>query len=172
VGRFHLNKLPKEKRIQMIGEFYDVIDSLKDRKEIRLFFKDLLTPDEIATLMRRIEVAVLLTTGFTYDQIAQILGVGRDKVTNVQKSLNRSGEGYKIVIKRLLEKRKRKLKLQKKREKTARSSFERLKQRYPLHFLLFNIIDEISESLEGSTIKEKEVLLSTPSHTPFRKRLK
>lgn len=164
MGRFHLNKLPKEKRIQMIGEFYDVIDCLKNRGEIRLFFKDLLTPDEIATLMRRVEVAALLTAGFTYDQIAQILKVGRDKITNVQRSLSRSGEGYKIIIKRLLDKRKSRIKTQKEKEKAAMSSFEKLKQRYPLDFLLFNIIDEISEKLkEDKSKKEREALLFTPS---------
>ena len=69
---FHLNSLPKEKRIQMIGEFYDMVDSLKDRNEVRLFFKSLLTADEIATLMRRIEIAVLLSAGFKYDKIIKI----------------------------------------------------------------------------------------------------
>jgi LytS/YehU family sensor histidine kinase len=77
--------------------------------------------------------------------------------------LTRSGEGYKIIIKRLLEKRKRRLKIQKKRTKALTSSFERLKQKYPLHFLLFNLIDEISESLEKNESLDKEVLLSTPS---------
>lgn len=172
MGKFHLNKLPKEKRIQMIGEFYDVVTSLKNREEVRLFFKDLLTPDEIATLMRRIEVAVLLTAGFTYKQISQILGVGKDKIANVQKSLNKDGEGYKIIIKRLLEKRKKRLKMQKKRNKAARSTFEKLKQKYPLHFLLLNLIDEISESLEGDKSLEKEAIISTPSYTSFQKQEK
>ena len=161
MGTFHLNNLPKEKRIQMIGEFYDIIDSLRNRKEVRLFFKDLLTPDEIATLMRRIEVAVLLSANFTYDQISKILGVGRGKITNVQKVLMRNGNGYKIVIKRLLENRKRRLKIKKKKEKAQRSSFERLKQQYPLHFLLNNLIDEISDAL-GDDLS-KEALLFTPS---------
>ena len=164
MGRFHLNNLPKEKRIQMIGEFYDVIASLNNREEVRLFFKDLLTPDEISTLMRRIEVAALLMAGFTYEKIAQILGVGRGKVTNVQKSLTRSGDGYKIIIKRLLEGRKKRLKTQRKWVKTANSSFGRLKQKYPLHFLLFNLIDEISESIGEDKFKSKrEALLFTPS---------
>ena len=44
----------------MIGEFYDTIARLKDRNEVRLFFKSLLSADEIATLMRRVEIAVLL----------------------------------------------------------------------------------------------------------------
>lgn len=165
MGRFHLNKLPKEKRIQIIGEFYEVIASLKTREEVRLFFKDLLTPDEIASLMRRIEVATLLVAGFTYEKIAKLLRVGRGKVTNVQKSLIRGGDGYKIIIKRLLESRKKRLKTQKKWLKTKISSFGKLKQKYPLHFLLFNLVDEISESLEENKSKsEKEVLLFTPSH--------
>jgi uncharacterized protein YerC len=36
---FKLNRLPKEKRIRMIGEFYDVIASLKNREEVREFLK-------------------------------------------------------------------------------------------------------------------------------------
>lgn len=164
MGKFHLNSLPKEKRIQMIGEFYDVIDSLKNRGEIRLFFKDLLTPDEIATLMRRIEVATLLMANFTYQQIAEMLGVGRGKVTNVQRALARNGDGYKVAVKRLLEKRKRKLKQQKKWEKAGLSPFERLRQKQPVYYCLFNLIDEISESLGGDKLKnEKEALLFTPS---------
>lgn len=163
MGKFHLNKLPKEKRIQMIAEFYDVISSLKNREEVRLFFKDLLTPDEIATLMRRIEVATLLMAGYTYVQIAELLGVGRGKVTNVQKTLLKGGQGYKLVIKRLLEKRRRRLKIQKKRTKVLLSDFERLKQRYPLYFLLFNLIDEISEALKEDKSLDKEAILSTPS---------
>lgn len=164
MGKFDLNKLPKEKRIQMIAEFYDVITFLKNREEVRLFLKDLLTVDEIATFMRRIEVAALLMAGYTFDQITKLLKVGRGKVSNVQRVLAKGGQGYKIVIKRLLEKRKRKLKIQKKRERALVSEFERLKQKYPLHFLLFNLIDEISESLKKDESLEKKALLSTPSH--------
>lgn len=172
MGVFHLNNLPKEKRIQMIGEFYDMIDSLKNREEVRLFFKDLLTADEIATLMRRIEVAVLLKAGFTYNQIAQLLSVGRGKINNVQKVLLKEGNGYKVVIKRLLENRKKRLKRQEKIEKAQRFSFEKLKKRYPLYFLLNNLIDEVSEALKDDSSKDKEALLFTPSLTYFRNKNK
>lgn len=168
MARFRLQKLPKDKRIQMVGEFYDVIDSLKNRGEVSSFFRDLLTPDEIAALMRRIEVAVLLVAGFTYDQIEELLGVGRGKITNVQKSLTRHGEGYKMVIRRLLELRKRRLKMAKKREKIAMSSFEQLKQRYPLHFLLFHLVDAVGDFLEEDKSLDKKTLLSTPSFNPYR----
>lgn len=167
MSRFRLNKLPKEKRAQMIGEFYDIVDCLKDRREVRLFFKDLLTPDEIANLMRRIEVAVLLIAGFTYEQIAEILGVGKGKVANVQKVLSKGGEGYKFVIKRLLDKRKKKLKMRERVQKLKESDFEKLKRRYPLHFLLFNLVDEIADSLDRVKGKEREkrAIIDTPSAT-------
>jgi TrpR-related protein YerC/YecD len=84
---FHLNGMPKNKRIQMIGEFYDAIASLKDRNEVRLFFKSLLTPDEIATLMRRMEIAILLSGKFTYSEIANLLGVGKSKIASVHRNL-------------------------------------------------------------------------------------
>ncbi|MFA6190159.1 MAG: Trp family transcriptional regulator [Candidatus Staskawiczbacteria bacterium] len=107
---FHLNSLPKEKRIQMISEFYDMVDSLKDRSEVRLFLKSLLTPDEIATLSRRIEIAVLLSAGYKYDKIIKMLGVGRDKISFVSKNLLQDDSGYKFIAERLIKNRKQRLK--------------------------------------------------------------
>lgn len=148
---FTLDKFPKGERIRVIGEFYDVIDSLKNRQEVREFLKDLLTPNEIGNLMRRVEVALLLILGFSYDEISQMLRVSKDKVLNVHKKLVRGGKGYEIVIQRLLEKRKkrkiREIKYQKKLARKIKSEFEGIKKKYPLHFLLVNLIDEFSDHL-------------------------
>ncbi len=156
---FKLNRLPKEKRIRMIGEFYDVIASLKNREEVREFFKDLLTPNELGNLMSRIETALLLNLGFSYDEISKFLKIGKDKILNVAKKLER-GKGYKIVIQRLIEKRKkRKIKEIKSQLKFARQArtfnIEYLKKKYPLYFLISNLVDELSDHLEAvSRIKE------------------
>jgi len=166
---FHLNDLPKEKRIQMIAEFYDVIDFLKDRKEIRLFFKDLLTGDEIATLMRRIEVAILIEAGFTYDEISKTLGVGRGKINNVQKVLAKDGDGYRAIIRKLLQDRKERLKNKKEIKERGSSNFQKMKKIYPGHFLLNNLIDKIPEGLNEDLSKEKEALFFTPSLTNYKK---
>ena len=162
--KFHLSKLPESKRIQMISEFYDVISCLKNREEIRLFFKDLLTPDEIAMFMRRIEVAVLLLAGYTYEDIVEYLGVGKSKIANVQKTLDKGGQGYKLIMKRLLDLRRKKIDLHKRKTKALYSDFEKLKQRYPLHFLLFNLADQILEKLKDKKPKDKEIALFTPSN--------
>jgi len=148
----------------MIGEFYDTIARLKDRNEVRLFFKSLLSADEIATLMRRVEIAVLLSAKFTYDQIATLMGVGKSKITNVQKNLLQDDSGYKIIAKRLINDRKIRLVKMKKGEKEKASSFSALKKKYPAHFLLDNLLDTAIEKLERNDKElEKEALLFTPS---------
>lgn len=168
MGIFHLNNLPKEKRIQMIAEFYDTVDFLKDRKEIRLFFKDLLTGDEIAALMRRIEVAILIEAGFTYDKISETLGVGKGKINNVQKVLSKDGDGYRLIIRKLLQDRKKRLKKKKETEEETFSNFKKMKKVYAGHFLLSDLINKIPEELDEDLSKEKEALLFTPSSSDYK----
>ena len=154
----------------MIGEFYDMIDSLKDRDEVRLFIKSLLTADEIATLMRRIEIAVLLSGKYTYNEISKLLGAGNGKITNVQKNLLQDDSGYKIIVKRLIENRKKRLKKIKKAEKEAVQSLSPLNaiKRYnPANRILPNLLDAVIEKFEDDKDLEKEALLFTPSLAPF-----
>ncbi len=164
MGVFHLNSLPKEKRIQMIGEFYDVVDSLKNRNEIRSFFKDLLSAEEIASFMRRIEIAVLLEAGFSYPKISKIIGAGNDKIARVQKCLQQDNSGYKIIVDRLMENRKKWLK--KKGIKVDGKPVSRLRKTHPLYFAPFlpSILDLAVDSPDNTEkLLEKKALYFTPS---------
>lgn len=151
MGKFYLNKLPPKERIKLIAEFYDSINCLKSRNEVRLFFRDLLSPDEIAMLIRRVQVALLLQAGFTYHEIQDALRVGVDKIIAVQNSMTRHGEGYKFTIKRLRKIIKNREKKEERRKREQMVSFpglDYLKRKYPTHFLLFNLIDELNNWLD------------------------
>jgi len=163
---FRLNSLPKQNRIQMIGEFYDIIDSLKDRNEVRLFFKSLLTGDEIATFMRRVETAVLLSGNLNYNEIKKLLGVSNNKISAVQKSFFQDDNGYAIIVKRLVEDRKKRLKKMRAEEKSYREGSS-LKRFSPANRILPNLFDAVIEKLEDDKELEKEALLFTPSRAPF-----
>lgn len=166
MAKFSLGKLPKQQRIQLIGEFYDVVASLKSREEVRAFFRDLLNPNEIAMLMRRVEIAALLCGGFTYEEIGKLTGVGKGTINAVQKKLLREEKvgGYRKVVERLLEQRKKNIQYQQKKQRLRESSFGQLKKDYPLHFLFFNILDEIALRQERKTAKlTKKAYLRTPS---------
>lgn len=145
MGKFYLNSLPKEQRIKIIAEFYDTIDCLKKRDEIRLLFRDLLTPDEMAMLVRRIEVAILLLAGFSVREIVDNLRVGTDKVIKVRRALKRHGEGYKLAIKRLQAKRSKR----RKKTRAPRSYGDPLKTTHPLYYLSpSNLLDVLEEGEE------------------------
>lgn len=143
--------------MKLIGEFYDTLASLRGRKEIRLFLKDLLSPDEIAMLHRRVQVALLLEAGMTFDEIAAKLRTGKDKVANVKKALERDGRGYRMVIKRLKKLKVKRLKAVKTKQRGDRGML-RLKSRYPGAFLLFNLFDEIEDYLSAKKEVEENPL--------------
>lgn len=166
MGAFNLNSLPKQNRIRLIAEFYDTINSLKDRNEVRLFFKDLLTPNEIAMLMRRLEIAVLLESGVTYDKIVKLLGVGKPKIANIHKILLTEGNGYKLAIDRLLEDRKKRIKKEED-EKINPLSIRGTAKRCPNYFVLFNLIDSLIESKNDPEMKKKAAFF-TPSFNPLK----
>lgn len=163
---FHLNSLPKQNRIQMIGEFYDIIDSLKDREEVRFFFKSLLGADEIANLMRRVEIAVLLVGNFKYDEIIKLLGVGRAKISSVQRAMQQDDNGYKMIVKRLIENRKKRLKRIKKEQTEKEKSLNPLNNIRKFHAgysVLPDLLDAVIEKFEDDKKLEKEAILYTPS---------
>lgn len=150
MGKFYLNSLSKEDRIRLIGEFYDAVSSLKSREEVRLLFKDLLSADEIAMLIRRIEVALLLFAGYGYREISEALRVSVDKVANVQKSIRKSGEGYQLVIKRLRKIAKTREQHKQRIEKKSRAVFpdaQYIRNKYPQYCFISNLLDELDEWL-------------------------
>jgi len=152
MARFSLKKLPEKERIRLIGEFYDVISMIKNRDEAAKVFRDIMDGDEIGNIMRRIDVAILIFAGMTYDEISELLKVGKDKITRVQKKINQGGEGYSLLITRILEARKKRkiniIKSQRRKlRKIEKPNSERLKKNYPLHFLFHNILDELEDHL-------------------------
>jgi len=149
----------------MIGEFYDVVDSLKGRDKVRFFFKSLLTAEEIAMLMRRIEIAVLLSAKFSYKDISRILGVGNSKISAVQRALQQDDNGYKIIVKGLIENRKKRLRRMKNEEK--RASKNSAIRKYASARILPDLLDAVIEKFEDDKDLEKEALLFTPSRAPF-----
>jgi len=154
----------------MIGEFYDAVDCLRDRNEVRFFLKSLLSAEEIAMLMRRIEIAILLSANVKYADISKMLGVGNGKIAFVQRALQQDDNGYKIIVKRLVENRKRRLMKIKNEEKRATASetpFGAIKNR-SRNRILPDLLDAVIKKLDDDKELEKEALLFTPSRAPFK----
>jgi|SRR3989344_6082709 len=137
-------KIDNKERIKYLDALYTAMESLKSREEVKNFLRDLLTESERIMIGRRIIIAQRLLNDQSYDQIMREMKVGPDTIMRVHKWLEDENDGYEKAIQKLekvLESR------QKVRNKAYRApfSFEGLKQRYPLHFLLFNLFDKLKE---------------------------
>ena len=69
-------------------------------KEIVEFFKEIMTPAEIATLSKRWRIIEMLSEGCTQREIAKELGVSLCKVTRGAKILKKQNSVTKKIIER------------------------------------------------------------------------
>ncbi|MBI2613138.1 hypothetical protein HYW59_05045 [Candidatus Kaiserbacteria bacterium] len=130
-------ELTKEDRILVLDALYTAAATVKGRAAMKLFLRDLLTESERIMLGRRILIARRLIAGETFEDINDVLHVGRDTVWKVQRWLQDQFPGYEKAIKDMevvFAERKRKFD---DKRLYATSALYRLKKKYPLHFLLF-----------------------------------
>jgi len=127
-----IDDLSEQEKVETLDMLYTAAGSISGRDATKAFLRDLLTPSERIMLGRRIWIARLLLQGYSQAEIGEKLQVGPNTIWKVQRWLNDQMPGYQEAIKGLaLEMNKRKT------ENKNAFSFDSLKKRYPLHFLLF-----------------------------------
>jgi len=84
-----------------VDQLFEAILRLESLEEAYKFFDDLMTVNEIQSLAQRLEVARMLTKGFTYNQIETETGASTATISRVKRSLNYGNDGYKIALERL-----------------------------------------------------------------------
>lgn len=100
--------VPKEERLEMIGEFFDVVVGLKTKKEVIDFFVGMMTPSEALMFARRMQIAKYLLKDCSYDYITDSLGVGKGTVSQVDKWLFERDGAYKNILEKYLSQQKTK----------------------------------------------------------------
>jgi TrpR-related protein YerC/YecD len=136
-GRVKYQNLSDLERKKFLGELYDMIALLKSREEVKQFFKDLLTLSETVMISRRLQIAMMLLEGYTYRDIRAKLKVGASTIVSVERWLNQGFGGYRNIIARHKNKKENKFK---EYEPALPFSLNHLRKKYPLHFLLWNMV--------------------------------
>ncbi len=75
--------------------------TLKTVEECNAFLTDICTIQELDSLVQRLEVAIRLTDGESYQDINKSIGASTATISRVSKYLNYGQDGYKTVIERL-----------------------------------------------------------------------
>ncbi|MCA9363088.1 helix-turn-helix domain-containing protein [Candidatus Kaiserbacteria bacterium] len=127
-----LNQISEQQKIETLDMLYTAASAVKGRDATKAFLHELLTPSERIMLGRRIWIARLLLQGYSQAEIGEKLEVGPNTIWRVQKWLDDQMPGYREAVKGL------ELELEKRsKSDSAPFSFNKLKKKYPMHFLLF-----------------------------------
>lgn len=141
MSKVNPRKLDSNSKMKYLDLLWTSIAQLETRNEVKHFFKDLLSESEAIMLARRIEIAKRLLEGESYDNIAKDLKVGKDTIGRVQGWLSSGFGGYEKAVGGFNKELKKRFKNLKIDDGIEPFSFRWLKQKYPFHFLLFNLID-------------------------------
>lgn len=137
MGKFDPYSLLLSDRNKLLNEFYSLVISLKSREQVINFFKDLFTPSEAVMFARRIQIAKMLLSGSSYEEIRKKLKVGVDTIVRVQRWLKDGFGGYIKALEKVITKEE--TKIRHKEDMEARknidpNSLEGLAYRYPLYW--------------------------------------
>lgn len=88
---------------ESMDRLFDTILALKDREECYAYFEDLCTIKELQDMAQRLEVAMMLYDGCSYQKITEKVETSTATIGRVSRCLNYGSGGYRAVIQRLKE---------------------------------------------------------------------
>ncbi|MDI6619358.1 MAG: YerC/YecD family TrpR-related protein [Clostridiales bacterium] len=84
-----------------MDELFKAILTLKNIEECYRFFDDICTINEMQAISQRMQVALMLNKGETYNEIVKKTGASTATISRVNRCLNYGSDGYNLVLKRL-----------------------------------------------------------------------
>lgn len=88
---------------ESIDRMFEIMNCLTTIEEYYDFFEDLCTVKEIQDMAQRLDTAILLDEGESYNNIASKVSVSTATISRVSKCLNYGSGGYRKAIDKLKE---------------------------------------------------------------------
>lgn len=88
---------------ESIDRLFKTILNLQSVEECYEYFEDLCTIKELQDMAQRLDTAILLDQGVSYQQITRQVGISTATIGRVSKCLNYGTGGYRAAIQRLNE---------------------------------------------------------------------
>ena len=92
------------KRSPSLDRLFQTILNLETIDECYAYFEDLCTIKELSDMSQRLDAAVLLAQGLSYQKIMEQVDISTATIGRVSKCLNHGTGGYKSAIEKLEDK--------------------------------------------------------------------
>ena len=86
---------------ESVDRLFRTILNLESIEECYAYFEDLCTIKELQDMSQRLDTAILLSKGMSYQKIAEQVSVSSATIGRVSKCLNYGSGGYKNAIEKL-----------------------------------------------------------------------
>ena len=86
---------------ESVDRLFQTILNLKSIDECYAYFEDICTVKEILDMSQRLDTAILLSEGMSYQKIAEQVEVSSATICRVSKCLNYGSGGYRSAIEKL-----------------------------------------------------------------------
>jgi uncharacterized protein YerC len=96
------NLLSKEVEDKVLGIFLETFAQIRTKERAEKLLSDLLTPTERVMLAKRLAIAYMVFKGYDYRTISRVLKVSLATVARIKNTQSLSGEGFKLVIKKMV----------------------------------------------------------------------
>lgn len=90
-------------RDELADQLCEAVLTLKSTDECYQFLEDICTISELKALSQRLEVARMLRSRQTYEEVVARTGASTATISRVKRCLNYGADGYQIVLDRLEE---------------------------------------------------------------------
>ena len=88
-------------RCESVDRLFQTILNLQSLDECYAYFEDICTVKEILDMSQRLDTAILLSKGLSYQKITEQVEVSSATIGRVSKCLNYGSGGYQTAIARL-----------------------------------------------------------------------
>ncbi|MDP4001215.1 MAG: YerC/YecD family TrpR-related protein [bacterium] len=147
------SKLPHRETQSMIMDLCAAIAATHNITEAAQLLTDLLGKQELEMLSKRLKIAELLLNEDTYEKIKTRLKVSDATIARVHSWIQRSGEGYRLTLKRTKSKRNEMSKADQPVKLSA------IKKKYPMYFWPQILLEQWVKSANQKEKKNMKAVL-------------
>lgn len=146
-------KLPQDEHQRVLLELCQAMVMVKSLEEGAKVLGDLLSEQELRMVAKRLQIAKLLLRGIKYEEIKKQLKVSNNTVARVNLWLQQSGEGFRMVMKRGLNKNDMKVP-----EWMAPVHKSEMARRFPLYYWPRGLLENI---MRAANNRQRQEMLNT-----------
>jgi len=88
-------------RSESVDRLFETILNLGSIDECYAYFEDLCTIKEVKDMAQRLDTAILLSQGYSYQKIMEHIEISTATIGRVSRALNYGTGGYRVAIKKL-----------------------------------------------------------------------